>query len=172
MSKDTISVKELKKIALALEQKVMKNTSSRIKHNKPLLFSALSAHNISRVEVSFDGSGDSGQMEEAEFFRGVGSNEVQVDSKENVGGVSVEGALISNESTWDPKKREWVYTTKTPTISELIESVCYDLLENNHGGWEINSGSYGKFVLNVVNTGIELEYNERVESVEEHNETY
>ena len=170
MPKDIM--KAVMKTALDMKQKVMKNASSRIKHNKPLLFSALSANNISRVEVSFDGSGDSGQMEDAEFFRGVGSNEVQVDSKENVGGVSVEGALISNESTWNPEKKEWVYTTKTPTISELVESVCYDLLENNHGGWEINSGSFGKFVLDVEESQIALEYNERVEEVNEYNETY
>jgi hypothetical protein len=169
MPKDIM--KAVMKTALDMKQKVMKNASSRIKHNKPLLFSALSAHNISRVEVSFDGSGDSGNMEEPEFFRGVGANQVQV-APSDIEHTRVEGALISHECTWDPKKKDWVHTTKTPTISELVESICYDLLEANHGGWEINSGSFGKFILDVGESQIALEYNERVESVEEYNETY
>jgi len=170
MPKDIM--KSVEKIASTMKAKVMKSASSRIKYNKPLLFSALSAHNISFVEVQFDGSGDSGQMEEPEFFRGAEANRVRLAPTDAVKNTLVEGALISNESTWDPKKKEWVYTTKTPTISELVESICYDLLENNHGGWEINAGSFGEFELKVGDTEIALEYNERVEEVNEYNETY
>lgn len=170
MPKDIM--KAVEKLASTMKQKVMKNASSRIKYNKPLLFSALSAHNISRVEIDFDGSGDSGNMEEPVFFRGVGANQVEVPPTDDVENFRVEGALISHECTWNPKKKDWVHTTKTPTISELVESICYDLLENNHGGWEINDGSFGKFVLDVGESQIALEYNERVESIEEYNETY
>lgn len=169
MPKDIM--KAVKKTALDMKQKVMQNASSRIKFNKPLLFSALSAHNISRVEIDFDGSGDSGNMEEPVFFRGIGANQVQV-APSDIEHTRVEGALISSECTWDPKKKLWIHKTETPTISELVESICYDLLESNHGGWEINEGSFGKFVLAVKESQIALEYNERVESVEEHHETY
>jgi hypothetical protein len=170
MPKDIM--KAVEKIASTMKAKVMKNASLGIKYNKPLLFSALSAHNISFVEVQFDGSCDSGQMEEPEFFRGAEANRVRLADTDDVKNVLVEGALISNESTWDAKKKEWVYTTKTPTISELVESICYDLLENKHEGWEINAGSYGEFELKVGDTEIALEYNERVEEVNEYNETY
>lgn len=146
----------------------VKSAQSRVKFNKPLLFGALSAHDITSVFVEFDGSGDSGQIDDIGFYRGksrVSDNDKTRDSL-------VEGAVIVNNATWDENKKEWVRSTKTPTITELIEHICYDLLEANHGGWEINSGCYGTFVFKTKASEIELELNERVESVEHHNETY
>lgn len=156
--------------------KHMKTCGSRIKFNKPLLFGALSAYDITKVEVEFDGCGDSGNMEEARFYRGHGENAKEVPADDKFSDNLVDGALISDETTWNEKKQEWVYTTRTPTISELVEQICYDLLESNHGGWEINEGSFGTFVFKVgkssKESSIELQYNERIESIEEHHETY
>lgn len=43
-----------------------------------------------------------------------------------------------------------------------IEDFCYRVLENSHGGWEINEGSQGRFVFDKKNKIITLEhtYNE------------
>jgi len=50
-----------------------------------------------------------------------------------------------------------------------IEDWCYDVLEKNYGGWEINEGSQGYFVFDTKNNIIELEhtYNELVEETED-----
>jgi len=46
-----------------------------------------------------------------------------------------------------------------------IENWCYEVLENNYGGWEINEGSQGYFLFDTKNNTIELEltYNELTE---------
>ena len=155
------------KVRASMDEAV-KSAESRVKFNKPLLFRGLSAHEITSVEVEFNGCGDSGQIEDTRFYRG----KAKVSNNDKTGDSLVEGAVVINNATWDEKKREWVRSTKTPTIAELIEHICYDLLEANHGGWEINEGSYGEFVFNVGDTQIDLQFNERVESVNEHNETY
>ena len=156
--------------------KRMKSCESRVKFNKPLLFSALIAYEIDKVVVEFDGCGDSGQIDNIAFYRGKGANETNVSADTKIGESIVTGALVNESSTWDDKKEEWVRHTKTPTINELLEHICYDLLEAHHGGWEINSGSCGNFQFNVRGTpkesSIALQYNERVESVEEYNEVY
>jgi len=50
-----------------------------------------------------------------------------------------------------------------------IEDWCYQVLENNYGGWEINEGSQGYFIFDTKNNIIELEHtnNELVEESEE-----
>lgn len=50
-------------------------------------------------------------------------------------------------------------------VPSEIEDWCYRVLEDNHGGWEINEGSQGYFIFNVNNRTIELEHtlNENVE---------
>ena len=49
-----------------------------------------------------------------------------------------------------------------------IENWCYEVLERNHGGWEINEGSEGYFIFDTKNNIIELEHtmNELAEETE------
>jgi hypothetical protein len=49
-----------------------------------------------------------------------------------------------------------------------IEDWCYEVLENNYGGWEINEGSQGYFVFDTRKNIIwlELTYNELTEETE------
>jgi hypothetical protein len=168
--------KDIMKEIKATIAKRMRSCETRVKYHKPLLFSALSANDITKVEVEFDGCGDSGQIENIAFYRGKGDNQTQLPASEKIGDQIVAGALIPEGSTWDEVKKEWVRKSKIPTITELIEQICYDLLEAYHGGWEINSGSCGTFQFNVRGTpkesSIALQYNERVESVEEYSEVY
>lgn len=39
-----------------------------------------------------------------------------------------------------------------------IEDWCYDQLASNFGGWEINEGSFGKFIFDFKNKTVELEH--------------
>ncbi len=137
--------------------------SSKRNKNKELVLSTLKEHQIKEVSIDFDGCGDSGQI-----------NSILYDRVENetLGNTLVVGGEVHDSSSWDEKKKEWVHTTRQATLSELIEQLCYDLLEVNHGGWEINSGSYGEFRIDVREKEINLVFNERVESVETFEESY
>lgn len=45
-------------------------------------------------------------------------------------------------------------------ISESLNEYLYDFLESRHGGWEINEGSYGFFIIDIDKKTIELDYTE------------
>ena len=47
------------------------------------------------------------------------------------------------------------------TLEEAIENLCYDYLEETHGGWENNDGGFGEFRIDVAKRTVELEFNGR-----------
>ena len=137
--------------------------------NKAIVLGVLKALQIREVEVDFDGSGDSGQINDVLYVRGVGKKDGE--SNEELDNTEIEGAEVVHSTEWDGGKEEWV-KMKQATLRDLIEELCYDLLEANHGGWEINEGSFGKFRLVVKDDKIDLTFHERIESVETSEETY
>lgn len=46
--------------------------------------------------------------------------------------------------------------TNGDSVPTTFESWCYDILESEHGGWEINEGSQGKFEIDLDKGVIEL----------------
>jgi hypothetical protein len=48
-------------------------------------------------------------------------------------------------------------------LSAVWETKLYDILEKNHGGWEINEGSEGTFTIDNENQIIELDFRMNVE---------
>ena len=51
-------------------------------------------------------------------------------------------------------------------LSTEMEDWCYNILENNYGGWEINEGSSGKFIFNTEDRTCELEFGWNNENTE------
>jgi hypothetical protein len=51
-------------------------------------------------------------------------------------------------------------------LSTEMEDWCYNILENNYGGWEINEGSTGKFIFNTEDRTCELEFGWNNENTE------
>lgn len=123
---------------------------------KDAVFDALAAANITQVLVEFDGEGDGGQMNSVTAFR----NEEPVEFP----AVTVAIRQFSGEAT-EP-------VTAAPTLEGAIESLCYDYLEETHGGWEINEGSYGDFRIDVAKRTIELEFNGRFIGTDTSNHTF
>ena len=137
--------------------------------NKAALVEAIKPIGLTRIEVDFNGSGDSGQVDEVRYF--IGKKEPK--DLETIKRTLVQQAKINESHTYCETKKDWVTTTKSPTIEELVEQICYDLLSANHGGWEINEGSYGEFVFSFGKSNkIDLTFNQRVESVETSEESY
>ena len=113
--------------------------------NKAVLFDALSTNGVSQAVVTFDGYGDSGQIEDIDARAG--------DDKIDLPDLSVTLTLARSGST-EP-------VTKIMSLAEAIESMAYDFLERTHPGWELNNGADGEFVFDVASRTITLDYNER-----------
>ncbi|MGE3989263.1 DUF6878 family protein [Pseudorhodoplanes sp.] len=135
---------------LAKELAFAKLCESIRPENKTAVFDALARAGITRVEVTFDGYADSGQIEDVAAKTG--------DKDVALPPVSMELA-----------RAEWgssdIVRTTHP-MAEAIERLAYDFLRETHIGWENNEGAYGDFYFDVAERTITLNYNERVETSE------
>lgn len=113
--------------------------------NKTALFDALRAAGIGKVVVSFDGYGDSGQIESLEAM--AGDEVVALPSDAVDIGITI----------WGQAEGEM----RSMSLREAIEQLCYNCLEETHSGWENSDGAYGDFLFDVVERTITLDYNER-----------
>ena len=143
--------------------------ADRVKYHANLLFDTLAQTKVSSIEVSFEGCGDSGQIESVDYTdaNGKGIDEAYLDK------VIVKGSEKTSYHQWDEKKKEMVLTeAREGNVREIIEEVCYDKLGASHGGWELNEGSYGTFHFDVSTRKVRLEYNERIEEVRTSEESF
>jgi hypothetical protein len=122
--------------------------------NKPSVFVALAAAGITRVEVTFDGEGDSGQMEAAVFYRG----EARCEAPNTF--------IPFLEVSWDKAR------PAEKTLLNAIECLCYDYLSQEHGGWENNDGAFGEFIFDATSRQIELEFSVRYTDVTNYSDTF
>jgi hypothetical protein len=113
--------------------------------NKAIVFEALSAAGIALVNVTFDGEGDSGQIDNIIAWK---------DQEE----ITISDQTVTVQSaSWDGRE---VAFQELP-LREAIEQLCYDFLEQEYGGWENNDGAFGEFTLDVAARTVELEFNGR-----------
>lgn len=114
-------------------------------NNKTALFGALNAAGVTQVFVSFDGYGDSGQVE-------------TIVAKAGEDAIPLPDCVLEIASAgWgqsEPRR-------ETLSIAAAIETLAYDCLEASHDGWENNDGAYGDFIFDVAAQTITLDYNER-----------
>jgi hypothetical protein len=113
--------------------------------NKAVVFDALAAAGLTRVEVPFDGEGDSGQIEGVYVYAGDARGELPESS------ITLHQAA---QNKGDPR-------TTTVSFHDAIETLCDDYLSQTHGGWENNDGGYGTFEFDVGERTIHLDFNER-----------
>ncbi|SEO05623.1 hypothetical protein SAMN04488103_11149 [Gemmobacter aquatilis] len=118
--------------------------------NKDRLFDGLMAAGITHVTVTFDGEGDSGQIESIAAWNG----ETAVDFPP----VEIAYAAL----TWDDPEVEM----RQLSLEDAVEQLAYDFLSDTHGGWENNDGAYGEFCFDAAARSIHLEFNERFTSSE------
>ena len=95
--------------------------------------------------VTFDGYGDSGQIENIEAK--TGDDVAALPS----GDVEIASAI------WGEAEPD----RTTTTVRDAIERLAYDFLEETHDGWENSDGAYGDFIFDVAERTITLDYNER-----------
>lgn len=124
--------------------------------NKKALFDVLAAANITQVIVTFDGYGDSGQVEDVSAL---------------AGGAAVDlpgGEITIAQASWgsDDVKEHML------TIEQAVEQLAYDFLAETHPGWENNDGAYGEFTFDVATREITLDHNERYTATESYEHTF
>ena len=112
--------------------------------NKAIVFAALAAAGIHRVTVDYDGSGDSGQIENVEAWN-AGNERIPFPSP-----------FIVRLTSEDPDR-----LPSPQSLEGSVENLAWDYLEERHGGWENNGGAFGTFVFDVPSRAITLEHNER-----------
>jgi hypothetical protein len=119
--------------------------------NKAALFEVLAGAGITAVLVTFDGYGDSGQIESIDAQSAEG--EVSLPD------IGVEIAVARYDED-EPERR-------CLPLRQAIEELAYASLGELHGGWENNEGAYGEFVFDTAKRSITLDYHERYTATED-----
>lgn len=138
----------------------MKNYEARaaalMPANKAALFAALAPAGITRIDVTFDGYGDSGQIENVQAYVG-----------DTPAALPEARLTLRTVSFHDDEIHE-----QEMTVSEAVETLAYGALSQTHGGWENNDGAYGEFVFDVAAGTIQLDYHERYTSADHHSHEF
>jgi hypothetical protein len=120
--------------------------------NQAVIMDALAALGVTQLEVTFDGCGDSGQIEEIAV---AGATD------------TLTGEVTVGSTSWNgPDQSENI------TLRDAVETLCYGLLEAEHDGWENNDGAFGSFTFDVETREIHLEFNGRYTSYETSDHTF
>jgi hypothetical protein len=114
--------------------------------NKSTLFDALADAEIRTVVIEFDGSGDSGQLENMICLNAANAEVALPERQIEIRRVQFEGPSI---------------LVVRHTVLEALEALAYGFLEDTHDGWENGEGAHGEFTFDVANRSIALDYNER-----------
>ena len=123
--------------------------------NKTAVFDALASTVIDRIAVTFNGEGDSGQIEKTVAYK-------------NQDPVQIPDACLMFQSVhWGTESP----TSASTPLLEAIESLCYDFLADEYGGWENNDGAFGDFTFHVPERKIELSFNARYSEFVNHSHT-
>lgn len=124
--------------------------------NKAVLLNALALAGVTHVVVTFDGYGDSGQIENVGVRAGVDD-------------IAMPAASIEiSEAVWGQSEPG----RSTVSIATAVESLAYDVLERTHCGWENNDGAYGDITFDVEEHRIALDFNERYTASENYTHTF
>lgn len=124
--------------------------------NKAALLNVLALASVTRVVVSFDGYGDSGQI-------------VNVEAEAGDDQVTMPVAAIEiAEAVWDQAEPK----CSSLSIADAVERLAYDVLEKTHCGRENNDGAYGDIIFDVAEGAITLDYNERYTASENYTHTF
>lgn len=126
------------------------------KLNKAKLLNTLALSGVTHVVVTFDGYGDSGQIENVEVR--AGDTDIAMPS------ATIEIA----KAIWGQTEPE----RSSVSLAMAVETLAYGVLEKTHCGWEINDGAYGDIIFDVAAHTVMLDYNERYTATENHTHTF
>lgn len=123
----------------------------------------LSAYNVIRVELYYDGSGDSGDFENITVITTPTPNQLDLSAQMT----SNPGIVTSNEkrTNWS----QWVDKVAAEKDALITKNAADEFIDDVFsllpGGWEINDGSYGDIVVDVADETVVVDHNERYTEV-------
>lgn len=141
---------------LARQKRFDEAADQLVAENKAALFAVLAGVGITVVTVSFDGYGDSGQIE-------------SLDARADAESVELPAASVELAR---PDWQSLETIREMQPLRDAIETMAYALLARTHGGWENNDGAYGAFTFDVAGGTIELDYNERYTASEQSSHSF
>lgn len=134
---------------------------------KRLLLTLLKVMGGRKVVVSFDGSGDSGSIDDVNLLDQEGN---LIDLK----GAEFEWPCRSSEA--DPLTNKWrvIYKNTVMPLSDILVQITEDALEEEGLDWYNNEGGFGQFTIDLTQTPpkIELDVNIRITETEHHGFDY
>lgn len=121
----------------------------KIQRLKAAIITPLRDAEIARVEIRFEGYGDSGAVEECAFFDAAGSEASCPHATIN--------PIIGNGAVPDGQ-----------SLDAALEQLAYLALERHHPGWENNEGAYGTLIIDVAALSFVLDCQLRYTATDDH----
>lgn len=124
-----------------------------IRHLKSAVIPPLQSAGITRVEIRFDGCGDSGAVEECICYD------------------AASAPVPCPEAAVEPFRKEPVdrdAEAEPRSLAAALESLAYLALERHHPGWELNDGAYGELVIQVADDSFTLDCSLRFTATDDH----
>ena len=110
-----------------------------LKENEKAIATFCLLHRIDAINVTFDGSGDCGAIDDVEFWTG--------NTTMDVSALEIQ-FWKSQGNIWDPETTRWVQGDPiqvTEPVNEMVKQHVLDLLERSGIDWYNNDGGYGSW---------------------------
>lgn len=127
--------------------------AEEIQQLKSAILPRLQEAGIARVEVRFDGCGDSGAVEEC----------VCVDAA----GAAIACPAVTLQEG-EAHTADGAGSEHLPSLGQALEQLTYLALERHHPGWEINDGACGKLAIEVAEAAFVLDCSLRFTATDDH----
>ena len=127
--------------------------AEEIQQLKVAILPRLQDAGIARVEIRFDGCGDSGAVEECACLDAEGAAIPCPDV------TLLEGEADSVDRTGSREPQ---------SLGQALEQLTYLALERHHPGWEINDGACGELVIDVAEATFVLDCSLRFTATDDH----
>ncbi|GAO55749.1 DUF6878 family protein [Novosphingobium sp. MD-1] len=127
--------------------------AEEIQQLKVAILPRLQDAGIARVEIRFDGCGDSGAVEECACLDAAGAGIPCPD----VTLLKGEADSVDRTGSREPQ-----------SLGQALEQLTYLALERHHPGWEINDGACGELVIDVAEATFVLDCSLRFIATDDH----
>jgi len=127
--------------------------AEEIQQLKAAILPRLQEAGIARVEIRFDGCGDSGAVEQCACLDAAGAAIACPDD-------------TLQESEAD--KADGAGSNELQSLGQALEQLTYLALERHHPGWEINDGACGELVIDVAEATFVLDCSLRFTATDDH----
>lgn len=127
--------------------------ADEIQQLKVAILPRLQDAGIARVEIRFDGCGDSGAVEECACLDAAGAGIPCPDV------TLLEGEADSVDRTGSREPQ---------SLGQALEQLTYLALERHYPGWEINDGACGELVIDVAEATFVLDCSLRFIATDDH----